>query len=201
MTEAKYKIPFVKLIKEGSLEDPFYSLFGNIKLTSWANFNMNSTYIKEKKDNLYDLSIGGDMVVDNPTVNEQHLNAYNFILQNENLIKDKILQSLFSEYQILRGDNSFNDDEDEQSMPNVKEKNEFSNLIELSQVHILNVSKDNIAYFGFQFNCKWDEEHGLGILFHKERVVKIGGSDVSFLTWLAEKDLDETSNQKWWKFW
>lgn len=87
---------------------------------------------------------------------------------------------------------NFHDDaEDADSlMPDVEHVSQFNNLIGLSTVHILNVSKENTAYVGYQFGCTWDDEHGLGIMTHKNRVIQIGGADSSFLTWIAKKDLN-----------
>jgi hypothetical protein len=60
-------------------------------------------------------------------------------------------------------------------------------LIGLSNVHILSVARDGI---GLQFGCTWDEEHGLGVMTHRDRVVQVGGADTSFLTWIAEEDAE-----------
>lgn len=48
-----------------------------------------------------------------------------------------------------------------------------------------------MAYVGYEFRCTWDEEHGMGVMTHKNRVVAIGGADVSILEWIAESDLNE----------
>ncbi|MGN6495293.1 MAG: DUF6985 domain-containing protein [Agriterribacter sp.] len=46
--------------------------------------------------------------------------------------------------------------------------------------HLLNVSKNNIAYVGYESGGTWDDEHGLGIMTHKDRGIQIGGSDYAF---------------------
>ena len=43
-------------------------------------------------------------------------------------------------------------------------------------------------YLGFHFICSWDEDHDYGVMMHKERVVKMGGGDVAFLSWIAEEE-------------
>ena len=53
----------------------------------------------------------------------------------------------------------------------------------------MNVEKDGIAYVGYEFGCIWDDEHGLGVMTHKTRIIDFGGADSSFLTWIARKDL------------
>lgn len=44
----------------------------------------------------------------------------------------------------------------------------------------LAISKDGFAYVGFELGCSWDEEHGLGVLTHKDHVVKIGEAETAF---------------------
>ncbi len=44
------------------------------------------------------------------------------------------------------------------------------------------------AYVGYQFACGWDDEHELGVMTHRGRVVSIGGGDTAFLSWIAKRD-------------
>ena len=74
-------------------------------------------------------------------------------------------------------------------MPDVENIEQFKDLIGLSQIHLLNVSKDNVAYVGYEFGCNWDDEHGLGFMTHKDRIIDFGGADTSFMAWVAEEDL------------
>lgn len=53
--------------------------------------------------------------------------------------------------------------------------------------------KDGYAYVGYEFGCTWDEEHGLGFMTYKDRIVDFGGADSAFLTWVARKDLKSES--------
>ncbi len=73
-------------------------------------------------------------------------------------------------------------------MPEVQSPEQFRELIGLSTVHILAVAKRGFAYVGFEFGCLWDDEHGFGVLTHKNYVVDIGGADTAFLGWNAEAD-------------
>jgi hypothetical protein len=41
------------------------------------------------------------------------------------------------------------------------------------------------SQLGFAFSCTWDVEHRLGVLFHRDKVVLVGGSDVA---WTALDD-------------
>ena len=48
-----------------------------------------------------------------------------------------------------------------------------------------------IAYIGFELGCVWDEEHGLGVMTHRDRVVDVGGADTAFTEWIAENDAEK----------
>lgn len=92
-----------------------------------------------------------------------------------------VLAALLPYYQQLRP--RFLDFLGEQAhtlMPAVQTADELRSLIDLRHVHIHPWSRDGIGYVGLQFGCTWDVEHGLGFMMHLDRVVDIGGADVSF---------------------
>jgi hypothetical protein len=99
---------------------------------------------------------------------------------------------------------------------------DFKNLIGLSNLHIMESDKNDFAYIGFELGCDWDDEHGVGIMMHKDRVVAIGLAETSFDNWVTfddngtseiEKQNWNEANAKlqsegprktekqWWKFW
>jgi len=45
---------------------------------------------------------------------------------------------------------------------------------------VLANEKDGFTHVGFGFTCKWDEEHALGVLTHKGRVIDVGSVDRAF---------------------
>ena len=57
-------------------------------------------------------------------------------------------------------------------------------------VNVHPIQHQGLPYAGFEFGCTWDDEHGLGVLMHGTRVVKIGGADTAILLWLAKQDRD-----------
>ena len=40
--------------------------------------------------------------------------------------------------------------------------------------------KEGFTAIGFGFHCKWDEEHGLGVLTHKGKVMEVGAAETGF---------------------
>ncbi len=65
-------------------------------------------------------------------------------------------------------------------VPVVNQPEELKELIKLHTVHVESGAKDGIAYLGFEFDCNWDEEHGLGVMMHGSRVLEVGQAEVSF---------------------
>jgi hypothetical protein len=111
--------------------------------------------------------------------------AFGYLLDAPTAVQAAILKSLLQEYPSMRAQYDYPPDE---VMPEVQSPDQFRELIGLSTVHILAVAKSGFAYVGFEFGCLWDDEHGLGVLTHRDHVVDIGGADTAFLGWNAEED-------------
>lgn len=137
---------------------------------------------------VYGLDIGGDMVEENPTITQEHVAAFNYAKDNQIIIRDSIITVLMEKYPELQRQYGYDEDETEESMPDIRDKEDFKDLIGLSKVHIMNIFRDGIAYTGYEFTCSWDEEHGLGLMMYQNKVVSIGEAATSFLTWIAEED-------------
>lgn len=161
-----------------------YGYEGTIEIQAWNEF---STSLGE----VYGLDIGGDMVEDDPTITQEHINAYNYAIKNQNNIRDSIIRNLMEKYPGMQSEYGYDEDEAEEFMPDIKNEVDFKNLIGLSKVHIMNVYKNGLAYTGYEFTCTWDDEHGFGVMMHEDNIVETGGADMSFLTWVAEKDMEE----------
>lgn len=163
---------------------------GSIVLSSWAGFqSRQGAYggIDSSKPSmgLSKIRIDNDGDAENRTITTGQIKAIEFLLNNEVVIRDNILTALLPYYQQLRIDWGT---EDEDWMPAIQSSEAFKQMIGLSWIHVSNIEKDDLAYIGFEMGCTWDDEHGLGIMLHQDRVVEIGGADVSFLWWVADKD-------------
>jgi hypothetical protein len=181
-----YNIPNIKFI-DNSLE-------GTIRLPIWKDFQSRqgaygSLDGNKNSNGEFQISIGGDMCMDNPTIMIEHVKAYEYLIEYSKEVCNLILKKLFMEYKNLQTDYGYDEEELKEIMPNVDNIEQFKELIGLSQIHLMNVNKDGIAYIGYEFGCTWDEEHGLGFMTHKDRIIDFGGADVSFLTWVAKADL------------
>lgn len=98
------------------------------------------------------------------------------------------LEAVFQRYPDWQDQYGYDDEERQAYMPTVGSPAELRRLIGLHQVHIHALELNSIPYIGLEFGCSWDPEHGLGILMHGTRVVRVGGADTSILVWMAEDD-------------
>lgn len=107
--------------------------------------------------------------------------ALEYHIQNGDHVFEAVLETLLPYYQTIRSKYvEFSAENAEQRMPEVNQSEALVPLIDLRQIHIHPWEKSGIAYVGLQFGCTWDVEHGLGVMMHNDRVVDIGGADVSF---------------------
>lgn len=139
------------------------------------------------KDLIIELNIGGDKIVN--SLKTIYKEAYKYILNHQSEMLENILLSLLSEYSNMQDEYGYDDDETDEYMPSVNSINDFSKLMLPKRIYVLDTGKDNLAYIGFSFSCSWDDEHGYGVMMHKNRVVKMGGEEIAFLSWVAKEDI------------
>jgi len=109
-------------------------------------------------------------------------------IENEASVAAALMESLLKEYPALQEQYGYSDEEKAEIMPDIKSADDLRNLIGLHSVNIHQIQKNGLPYMGFEFGCKWDEEHGLGVLMCGTRTVEIGGADTAILLWIAERD-------------
>ena len=154
---------------------------GTILLDSWCAFF--------KEENPLSLKIGGDRLV--KEISETHKSGYDYLIKNQETILRSLLGSLKKIYPKLQKKYDFDEEEMNQYMPDISDEDDFVRLIRPHTIFIHDVAKDGIPYIGFQFDCVWDDEHGLGAMTHCGNIVEIADADTGFLSWVAEKDLDQ----------
>ncbi|HEX7286417.1 MAG TPA: hypothetical protein VF532_09550 [Candidatus Angelobacter sp.] len=124
----------------------------------------------------------------NQPLTDSEISAVNWAIEHESSISKALISSLLREYPSLQKQYGYSAKEKAELMPDVKSAEDLRALIGLSSVNVHQVQKDGIPYMGFEFGCTWDEEHGLGVLMHGTRTVRIGGADTAILLWIAEQD-------------
>lgn len=160
---------------------------GKIVLPAWAGFQSRGGAYGAKDSP--GKSNGSVRVTINPaaeakelTPTEAHCGAMRFQIEQGEKVVESVLAALLPYYQKSRSEWGLGDE----AMPPVQSPEEFRRLIGLSQVHVLSHCVDGLAPIGLEFGCDWDDEHGLGIVVHRARVVDIGQADTAF-TWQADE--------------
>lgn len=171
---------------------------GKVKLPSWRGFqNRQGPYTSARTSRR---STGLTAVYVVPKDDEERVpptveqgKAFQFLVDHEPKIQAAVVAAIFQRYPEIR--ESYGDD-DGPEMPLLTHPQQLQSMIGLGTVHVLNVKYANAAYVGFELGCNWDEEHGLGVLTHKQRIVALGEADTAFDEETAESDARKQQRKK-----
>jgi hypothetical protein len=53
-------------------------------------------------------------------------------------------------------------------------------VIRLQGLHVIDRAGRDLAAIGFCFACSWDLEHGLGVLVHGEKIVRVADNSITW---------------------
>ncbi len=174
---------------------------GEVRLPSWAGFQDRSgpysaIGARRPSDGIASLFVDlpvveGDDEFDNerrPPSPEQ-ATAFRYLMANEAAVAAAVGRAIVEYYPEARRMHSENLYSDKSTpLPDVADPGELRPLVGLSGVHVLAVAHDGSAYIGFEFGCAWEDEHGLGVMTHRGRVINTGQADFAFTEWVAEAD-------------
>lgn len=125
---------------------------------------------------------------DDSALTPAELASVQWLLDHDEDIARAALNGLLAAYPDLQDLYDYDEDDREALMPDVASVDDFRTLIGLHNVNVHPLVKDGSPYIGYEFGCRWDEEHGLGILMHGTRVVEVGGADTAIFLWIVERD-------------
>lgn len=170
---------------------------GLIHLTGWDGFQDHSGAYNGKNEHhtaaeIVKINIEASELNGVKIVTQEQIDAISYLSQNSLRIKNSLLLALLNELPRLW---EIYDD----LIPAINSIDDFNQFMGLSQIHILPSARDGYAYVGFEFGCDWDEEHGVGVMMHRERVIEIGAAETSFDIWVTFNDNGtmEVEYQKW----
>jgi hypothetical protein len=66
---------------------------------------------------------------------------------------------------------------DDEELNAFSSSRQLTSMVDLSFARIYPQSKGGLPYFGLEFECNWDPEHGCGLMFYGATVVDAGVSD------------------------
>jgi len=159
---------------------------GKVLLKGWGGFDASRGTYKAANAQRVTLNVmppgEGE---DNPgEPAEEQGAALEYLKANEEEIRGAVLAAIFKAY--FKGPARFLVFLEDEEMPGSVE--ELEELVSLGAVHILNVAKDGKAYVGFEFDCAWDDEHGVGVLTHGKKVVAAEIAHSAYDEYAAERD-------------
>jgi hypothetical protein len=128
---------------------------------------------------------------DSSLLTESEILKITWFIENSIVVSNAVMESIYEAYPSLKEEYGYSQDEREDYMPDISSISDLKELISRPTINIHQIEKDTIPYIGFEFECKWDPEHGLGVLMNGTRTVKIGGADTAFTLWIAERDQEQ----------
>jgi hypothetical protein len=103
--------------------------------------------------------------------------------ENQDQIQLKLMNVIREDYE-----ETFKEYGEDEEIPAVENDSELKELLMPLRIYIHETVKDGYNYVGFGFDARWQEEHGIGVLMHKNRIVQHGGEDHAFLDYMSEED-------------
>ena len=100
--------------------------------------------------------------------------AYRWLKEHEADVARAVRDAAFAYYPGARAEWLRHYPDEARSLPVLTGPADLAQVMGLHDVHILATAKDGFAYIGFEFGCNWDDEHGFGVMTHKDRVVAVG---------------------------
>jgi hypothetical protein len=128
---------------------------------------------------------------DDQPLDDAEIASVAWTVDNLPVLWDALQPTVFAYYQSICADPDGLDPED---LPAVGSTEDLLPLISIQCMYVHQVSKDGQPYVGFEFECPWNEEHGLGILMHSTRVVEIGAADTAILLWIDRQDSERSQD-------
>lgn len=122
--------------------------------------------------------------------------AIHLFMLHDKALCARMLAAIAEHYEALREEYAGTDAEHifEGGLPRLETESELLGQLELAGLQLLDEYKDKCAYLAFSFSCRWEREHGLGVVVHGARIVDIGGADLAIPgPWTARFDKGEST--------
>ncbi|MCC9071000.1 hypothetical protein LNQ49_05250 [Flavobacterium sp. F-65] len=162
-----------KELPENELNDDEEMYSNVIDLKDWQLF------FNENEESIYYTILDEDFESLKETTTE-HDNGIQYLQNNQTKILESILSELLNKYPKLQEIYDYSDEDKQDFMPDISQIKDFADLLSPSTIYITSEFKDNIPHIGYLFYCSWDSEHGLGVMTHKNQIIKIGGAETAF---------------------
>lgn len=167
------RFPFPKLIKfTENLRE------GTDTFASWRDFQANAEPSNGELRIFVYLESMGD---EKPSAAQT--TAFRYLKENESQVTAALLAGLYNDYPQIR--EVYGGIEPEY-LPEIEQTADLRRMIRPLNIHINLEAKDNCAYIGFECDCLWDEEHGLGIMMHRDEYIGCNDAEAAWNLDLAQ---------------
>lgn len=154
---------------------------GWIYLPAWKGFqnrdgaygSMDSEEPSDRRIKTHTIGVSVDYV---HLLSQAQYESIQYLTKNSEIVRDSLLSSLLRDYPNAK--EIYQD-----LMPEIRSIEDYKEHTGLSIVHLMNSEKDGFAYYGFELDCSWDDEHGVGVMMYKDRVIAVGLAEESFNHW------------------
>lgn len=177
---------------EGQVRVPFFAAYEHPSLLLLGDYERPLPAWKQEllKEGLFDLVIQ-DEAGTGPTQAQER--AFAHFQENQNVSCAAVVAAIFQYYQ--EGYENFELQTfglskaakaaaNEALLPALEGAEGLKRLIRFGSLYVLEpetlAKVNDWSQLGFSFSCTWDVEHKLGVLFHRDKVVRVGGSDVAW---------------------
>lgn len=161
----------MEIKREKTMIPNLYKVFYNTNNKEYCTFDGKikledcNDYFKET------LNLGLVVFNKKSEVTIEHKKTYDYIIDNQKDIFNLVIDSLFEEYPKIQEESML----DDELMPNIKSADELIQMIKPVAIEIYD-NKNDEPHFGIEFNCTWDEEHGVGVQINGTDVISIGSA-------------------------
>jgi hypothetical protein len=107
----------------------------------------------------------------------EQVTAYAYFKDHEVELRDKVLAIMLK---MVRDHYDFSGLENADELPKIESLDDLRTNMQIQGILMHDYAKDGCGYIGISFMCTWDEEHGAGVLLHRDRIVEYGTGEASF---------------------
>lgn len=99
--------------------------------------------------------------------------AFDYFIENQEKILNALCNGVIEHYPKMMKMYKVEEFNTEFGFPELKNIDDVKKIISIQYLKVLGEEKDNFGYLGFACSCPWDEEHGVRITMHKDRVISV----------------------------
>lgn len=122
-------------------------------------------------------------------------NAFNYFIDNQESVLNALSNGVFEYCQELMKKHENQDFKLVFGIDELKTVADVKKIISIDAIDVLEKEKDKFSYLGFRCGCFWDQEHGLRVTMHKDKVISVDDDSSYYAYYEILKD--KMSEDEW----